>query len=267
VSGATGSDPPGRPVERAARGGLVAKGALYTVLGTLAARLAAGDTGADASQHGAMRSVADGPFGRVLLTVLAVGLLAYAGWRGVQAVRPPTGSSLPGWLLRTAMLARAAVYTAFALLAGATVLGVTVGRDGERTVTAALLSVPGGVVVVVAVGAVIVAVGIVQLREAWTADFLEELSLPSPGWRRVLALVGRAGHLARSAVFAVSGGFLVRAALRDDPDDAVGLDAALQEVVEGPGGTALLGAIAAGLVLYGGFCLLQARFARPREVD
>jgi hypothetical protein len=255
-------------VVRAARAGLVAKGSLYAILGGLAARLAVGERSEDASQQGAMRRVALQPFGRTLLSVLAVGLAGYALWRLWQTLDPPD-SSLPRWLVRLAMLVRGSIYLGFAFLAATEVVGATRHGDQEESTTAAVLAFPGGVALIVGVGLVIVTVGLMQFRHAWTAAFREHLdlaSLPASG-RRLVVAVGRAGHAARGAVFLASGGFLVRAALRAEPEEGVGLDAVLREVLEAPAGPWALGAIAAGLVLYGGFCLVQARFARPHEVD
>jgi hypothetical protein len=215
-----------------------------------------------------MRSVAAQPFGSLLLSILAIGLAGYALWRLRQVIDPPA-SSLPRWLLRSAMVVRATIYAGFAFLAGAEVVGAAIGGDQEESTTAALLALPGGVALVVAVGLIIVVVGLVQFREAWTCGFREHLDLStlSARSRRIVEWVGRAGHAARGAVFCVSGGFLVRAALRAEPDEGVGLDAVLHEVLEAPAGTAALAAIAAGLVLYGGFCILQARFARTERVE
>jgi hypothetical protein len=116
---------------------------------------------------------------------------------------------------------------------------------------------------------VIVAVGLVQFREAWTCGFRQHLDLSAvtTATRRLVEWTGRAGHAVRGVVFCIAGGFLVRAALRADPDEGVGLDGALREVVEAPAGPWVLAAIAAGLVLYGGFCLVQARFARTDQVE
>jgi hypothetical protein len=255
-------------VTRAARAGLVAKGWLYATVGVLAGRLALGERGEDASQRGAMSSVATQPFGRVLLTVLAMGLAGYALWRLWQVTSPPA-SSLPRWLVRATMVVRAGLYAGFAVLAAAEVIGAAQEGEDEASLTAAVLALPGGVLFVVGVGLVIVAVGVVQCREAWKAGFRAHLDLTRVGERRgrLVIAAGRVGHAARGVVFLAAGWFLVRAALRAEPDEGVGLDAALREVLDAPAGPWALGAIAIGLVLYGGFCLVQARCARPHEVE
>ena len=262
-----------RTVGRLARGGFVAKGALYAVVGVLAVQVAlGGDGGEDASQQGAIQTVSQQPFGRVLVVVLALGLTAYAAFRGLQALRgvAADASSLPDWLARTTFAVRAVLYAGMSVLAWREAVGA--GGDGggtEQSLTAWVLEQPGGPWAVAAVGAIIVVVGIVQLREGWTCGFRDHLDLQgiSGGARRKLEATGRVGHLARGVVFLLTGGFLVLAAWRHDPDTGVGLDAALQEVVDAPFGPPLLLAVGLGLVLYGGFCLVEARFLQPSRAD
>jgi len=71
------------------------------------------------------------------------------------------------------------------------------------------------------------------------------------------------GYVARGVVFALIGVFLVRAAWDYDPKEAVGFDGALAKLQQAPYGPLLLGLTAAGLVAFGLFCLVQARY---REV-
>jgi hypothetical protein len=64
--------------------------------------------------------------------------------------------------------------------------------------------------------------------------------------------------------------FLMQAALQTDPDKARGLGGALQALVLQPFGPYLLGAVALGLVAYGAFMLVVARYrriepSRPRQ--
>jgi hypothetical protein len=64
-------------------------------------------------------------------------------------------------------------------------------------------------------------------------------------------------------VFVLIGVFLLRASLQYDPREAIGIDGALRKVAQGEYGEALLGAVGAGLLAYGVYCLVQARY---REV-
>ena len=68
---------------------------------------------------------------------------------------------------------------------------------------------------------------------------------------------------ARGVVFGLIGFFLARAAYQYDPKEAVGLDGALSKLLQQHYGSALLGAVAAGLIAFGLYCLAEARY---REV-
>lgn len=249
-----------------ARAGFTARAVLYVLVGVLAARLALGDTGEDASQQGAMSTLAEGPFGSTLLATLAAGLVGYALYRVWQAVR---GRGDGGVVRRRVVpAARAGIYTLLSLLALQELRGAG-ERASESSVTAAVLDLPGGQILIAGVGVVVVGVGLEQLVKAWRGD-VHELArlgrLPARG-RRVAHAIGRAGHLGRAAVFALTGGFLIRAALTHDPEDGVGLDAALGEVVRAPFGTPLLLAVALGLVLFGVHCALEARYGRAADAS
>ena len=56
------------------------------------------------------------------------------------------------------------------------------------------------------------------------------------------------------------GVFVVRAAADYSPKDAIGLDGALQKLANAGYGPYLLGITAAGLVCYGLYCLVDARY-------
>jgi hypothetical protein len=63
-------------------------------------------------------------------------------------------------------------------------------------------------------------------------------------------------------VFGLIGAFLVKAALEYDPDEAIGIDGALAKLAGASYGSLLLGLTAAGLIAFGLFCAVQARYRR-----
>ena len=73
---------------------------------------------------------------------------------------------------------------------------------------------------------------------------------------------GVAGLAARGVIFAIVGVFLAKAAYEYDPQEAVGIDGALAKLADQAWGTWLLAAVAIGLLAYGAFCLVQARYRR-----
>ena len=75
-----------RGFEWLARGGFVARGLIYGIIGILAIKLAIGAGGTTTNQQGALKTIALQPFGQVLLILVAIGLGGYALWRLVHAL-------------------------------------------------------------------------------------------------------------------------------------------------------------------------------------
>ncbi len=248
----------------AARAGWVARGLLFIVTAVLALQLGLGQRREETNQHGAMEELAQKPFGKVLLLVLAVGLLAYAGWRLVEIVL--NRSQDRGFTARAKHVAHAAAYLALSFMALGTLLSPN-GQGGggqQQGITARVLSWPGGALLVGAVGLAVFATGLGIAWHVLQRMHREELELDemSGRQRRLIDLLAMAGNLGRALVFCLVGWFVVAAAVRNDPRQANGLDAALKELLQEPYGSWMLGVVAAGLALYGAFCLVSARCHR-----
>jgi hypothetical protein len=83
-------------MERLARLGYATEGAVYSLIGLLAAGAAFGTGGRATGQHGALEVVAGSPFDDILLGLISIGFLGYALWRGVQAVADPDREGTDG---------------------------------------------------------------------------------------------------------------------------------------------------------------------------
>jgi Domain of Unknown Function (DUF1206) len=239
-----------------ARAGLVAKGVSYVLVGVLALKLALGEGGAATSNTGAFEHVAGSSGGSILVVGLAVGLAAYALWRFIQAVQGDK------WPKRIGQASRGLVYGALAFSAVKIVVGA--GHEQSQTgkahkATAVVLSWPGGTWLVGAAGAVLVGIGIWQLYSGASRRFEEKWR----GHSDAGAIAGVVGHVARFVVFTLMGAFAIKAAADYDPQQSVGLDGALQKLAHAGYGSYLLGLTAAGLIAYGLFCFVDARYRDP----
>jgi Domain of Unknown Function (DUF1206) len=248
--------------------GFAAKGVLYAIVAVIAIKVAAGQGGNPEDQKGALATLADEPFGMVLLVALALGLSGYALWRLVEIVvgqRDKDG--VEDYAERAASVGRAIVYGALAAFAWAIVAG-SGGRasssGSEKQQTAMVLDWPGGVALVTIVGIIVIAIAVYQGYEAARHGFLDDLELArmSENERRTATFLGTIGHAARGVVFALIGVFLVKAAFEYDPSEAIGLDGALKELAGQPYGSVLLGLVATGLLLYALYCLVEARYRK-----
>jgi hypothetical protein len=251
-----------------ARAGISAKGVSYGIVGVLALMLAFGAGGKATSRQGALATLADEPFGGVLIALLAAGLAAYAIWRLILAVAssPEDGEELKGWGERGANVVRGLIYGALAFGALKILLG-SAGSTSEtqkaREATAGILSWPGGTWLVGIGGAALIGVGLWNAYHGIARRFEEDwrtgqMSEAARRWGRRAGVVG---HVARAVVFTLMGVFVIKAAVEYDPKEAIGLDGALKKLADAPYGPYLLGITAAGLVLYCLYCLVDARYA------
>ena len=254
-------------VEGLGRLGLAAMGVSYGIVAILALELALGVGGKATDRQGALQALAGHPVGKLLLILLAIGFAGYATWRLADAVfnRGGEDDDAKGWAKRLSELGKAALYIGLLVETLGIVLGHKQeggGDEKERGVTAWLLAHGGGKWVVVAIGLAVLGAGLWNLYRALSGQFLkhlkeEELKRVEERWVIAVAAVG---YSARAVVFGLIGAFVVHAGWVAKPREAIGLDGALRKLVAAPYGPALLGLVAAGLLAFGLYCLVQARY-------
>jgi hypothetical protein len=230
----------------------------------LAIKLAVGHGGKATSREGALHELAGESFGKVVLALLVVGFAAYALWRFVEAWAAP-GDDAKKWAKRAGSVGRGMIYAALAysaakLLAGAG--GSASQNERARETAETLFSWPAGTWLVGIAGAVVIGVGLWNLYRGLALKFEDRWRTGEMGAtaRRWAGRVGAVGHVARAVVFGLIGVFVVKAALEYDPKEAIGLDGALQKLASAEYGPYLLGLTAAGLLAYGLYCLVDARY-------
>jgi hypothetical protein len=254
-------------VERLARLGFAAKGIVYITVGVLATQAALGSGGATTDTQGAIATIGQQPFGRVLLGVLALGLLGHALWRFVEAAIDPErkGGDAKGIAKRIGYAVLGVVYVGLALTAVRLISGSgNSGGGSTQDWTARLMAQPFGRWLVGLLGLIVLGVGLYQFYQSYSAKFREKLKLGemSQTEQRWAIRSGRFGLAARGVVFGIIGGFLVQAALQYNPDKAQGLGGALQTLSQQRFGPWLLGIVAIGLIAYGLYMLISARYRR-----
>ena len=259
-------------IERLARLGFLAKAILYMTVGALATCAALRLAGTPAPMHGktvgsrgAMGTLIAAPAGRVLLVVLAIGLFGYAAWRTIDAIMDPERRH--GWKgiagrVRSAGIA--AVHFGLAYSAVRIAMGhFSAAQDGAKSQhwTARALATPGGAYALIAIAIAIAGYGAYQLYCAWRAKLDKKLSLDmSYRARQWVIGISRFGIAARGVVFLVTGILVALAARDHDPAKAAGPRRSLRELFEL--GTVPFVLVAVGLVAYGVYQLINARYRR-----
>ncbi len=247
-----------------ARLGLGARSVVWLVIGLLVLSVALGGS-EQTDQGGALRAVAEQPFGTALLVVLAVGFVGHGLWRLLTAAVGHAHEPDPKkrWAHRGAALVRGLVYLT---LGAATVRFLLDGssQDQTQSLTARLMGAPGGRALVGLVGLAVIGVGVAMAVKGVKHDHADDLvtgRMPA-GLRRPAVKIGVVGLLGRGAVFGLVGLFLVRAAVLFDPSEAKGLDAALQTVAAQPYGTVLLALAVLGILAYAVWSAVETLYKR-----
>lgn len=259
-------------VEKLARFGFAAKGVVYFLVGLLAVQVALGTGGKTTDSSGALTTLVRQPFGKVLLSLMTIGLLGYALWRLVQSLFDPEHAgekTSPKHIAQRLGYALSAIaYTALAFTAFRLVMG-TAGDSGNSTAdwTARLMAQPFGRWLVGLVGLVAIGVGFSYLYQAYKAKFQQHLNLHqmSPTERKWTKRLGQFGIGARGIIFAIIGIFLVLAALNANANEARGVGGALAALAAQPFGPWLLGTVALGFIAYSIYSLLEARYRQIQQ--
>ena len=253
-------------IERLARVGFLAKALLYITVGFLAATAALGLGGKAATdQHSAMMSLLTKPLGRVLLAVIALGLVGYAVWQIIEAIADPErhGRSAKGIAMRVRSFVTGGFHLALAFSAAKLALYQRDDRQDSSQAaqewTARALSKPGGKLIVGLAAAAFVGYGLYQLFKAKLDDRLALGQLGHTS-RRVVIGVSRFGIAARGIVFGMIGVMLARAAYAGNPKEAGGVSKSMRELFGF--GTGPFVAVAIGLVAYGVYQVINARYRK-----
>ncbi|MEJ8801786.1 DUF1206 domain-containing protein [Pontibacter sp. H249] len=263
--------PPPKWVENFARFGLAAKGVVYCLVGTLAF-MAAFEIGRKSTQsagkQGVFQFILEQPFGKWLLAIVAIGLVCYTLWRLIQGIKDTDnkGTDAKGIAKRLRFVFSGLVYGALAFLAAQMVLGNRSGNGGSggsrRMLVGELLQQPFGqwLVGILAVGTM--AIGLYQIYYGLSDKYKKNVQ--GAGLKHdmetKLVRMGKIGYIARGVVWIVIGYLFLKAALSSNAQEAGSSSQAFQFLETSSYGSFLLGAVAVGLIFYGAFMFMRAKY-------
>ena len=281
------SGSPGRTARIALSLGWLAKGGLFVVIGLLAIEIARrGYSSEDADQTGAIASVSTVFAGRALVFTLAVGLTCYAVWQLWAAITNREMTDPLGIAKRIGWVGLAIAYgllaqTAFviALADGLRSAEDDNGPTSPTGIAVRLFEVPGGRLLVGAIGIGTVAVGGYNAWKGLSGDHLDDIdthdidtddidaggnhSNGTREWHRgVLRVLGVSGFMARAVLLAIAGWLLIDAAMSYAPERAAGIDESLHELARASHGTVLLAVTGVGLMAAGAYDMVTFRRQR-----
>ena len=251
----------------AARAGFAVSGLLHLLIGFVAIQLALGTPGkaGPADQAGAVAQLAAQPQGLLLLWAGFAACVALALWQTSNAVfdygqleaRKKVGKKLSA-------AGKAVVFAVIALTFAASASGSSqTGGQSTSDFTVSIIKAPGGAVLLIAIGAAIAVAGLVFVVLGVKGSFKKDLRLPSSGTARsVVTGLGVVGYIAEGVALFLVGLLFIISTVSANPQESTGLDGGLKALREQPYGVYMLTAVGAGLICYGLYLMVKAKFAR-----
>ena len=257
-------------LEASSRFGFAANGFVYLSVGILMLASAIGMRGQSVDPHGLLYVLAQQPFGRLWLILIGAGLWAFVGWRVLQTVFDVDheGSTLQGWAVRAT---QGFSGLAYAVLASGVFelldeVGPAMGAEQlaeNQEKASILLGLPFGGAALIVVGLIIAGVGIGNVVMGLVNDFGATLICSKTVCRWVLPLA-RIGYVARGLAYLPLAMFVTLAGWRTRSSEVQTFATALDALERQPGGAIMLGVTAAGLIAFGAYAFVEARFRRIR---
>ncbi|MCW2363232.1 MULTISPECIES: DUF1206 domain-containing protein [Sphingobium] len=241
-----------------ARAGFATRGALYIVIAFLVLR-----AGRAEDPSGALEYVGDGG-GMILLGLMAAGLIGYGLWRLSDAAFniERHDDDTKGKISRVGAAASGLIHLFLAWQAIRLMQGTSGGSGGGTEEGAqSALQLPGGFILLIIGGLILIGTGLYQLFKAAKGSYLKHLEsqVARKAWAQ---WTGRLGYAARGIIFLITGGFLVSAGLDSQASEAGGMSDALAWLTN-PWDIL----IAIGLLGFGMFSLIEARYRRLQTVS
>lgn len=257
-------------VERFARFGFAAKSLVYLVASALSGAAALGYAAHATGPTDAVRTLASGPFGRILLVAAAPGLFGYALWRLSQAVTDArgVGHGLLGLIIRIADAVTGFIYAGLGYIVVHELLDPgQKAFSGTGHTLQSILGTTAGSWGVGVVGGIMMANGAVQLYKAVSGIYRKTLRLEEMGKvaRGLAEVLGRMAFAAWGVIFGLLGWSVIQAATSHQARQAHGVGGTLREVQatsQGAWDPWPLFLLAAGLLAFALYALLEVRWRK-----
>lgn len=257
-------------IKKLARLGFYTKGFLFIVIGLLAIFVAIGERGAKiADATGALTRIAGERYGKIILIVFVVGAVGHGAWnilRGAADV-DNAGKSLQG-IIKRAIAAGIGFFYLFLAFTGWTIISTAQIAENtpamQKTLTALLLALPLGAILVGLIGLIVIGAGVHECYSGVTGKYQETFKLHKLDNKNltVISILGFLGFVARGLIFGLMGYFFIVAAIDSNPNEAVGIDGALLTLSNSYFGKTVLFVTAVGLVCHGFLSLYEAKYRR-----
>ncbi|KYG72232.1 uncharacterized protein DUF1206 [Roseivirga ehrenbergii] len=252
-------------LEKLARFGIASKGFVYLLIGGLTAMTAFGIGGVKAGSTEAFQYISSNVIGKVILSLTAIGLFIYLIWTSTVAIKNPEeiDKDAQGWSTRFSYLSSGVFYGMLGFTAAKLVI-FPLSDSGDSQLFTPLLNSKFGVIFLYFMSVVFLIKTIFQIYLVASGIYKKKINtsdIESKRQKTVLIKAGIIGFAARALVFAVITFLTLKGAISANPDEVDGTNEAFH-FLEETFGTIILAVIAFGMIAFGFFVLLKAKYRR-----
>jgi hypothetical protein len=251
-----------------AQAGLLAKGVVYCLLGVLAFMAAfnfAGQSTNNTDKEGVFSFVHKQTGGQIMLATIALGLLCYCLWRGIQAFgdTEEKGKDAKGIASRARYMFSGLVYATLAAFAIKILFSSSKGseKNQKQDMVQEILDKPLGEWLLGIAAATIIGVGIYQIYYGLSEKYTKHVEKAGHNANKnLLLLSGKIGYVARGFVWLIIGWLFIKAALNSNASEAGETSKAFKFLAEASYGSYILAAVGLGLISYGLFNFVRVKY-------
>ncbi|MFZ6052797.1 DUF1206 domain-containing protein [Halocola ammonii] len=249
--------------------GYYAKGLVYSLIGLLTAMAVFGLGGDIEGKKGVVHFMMALPLGKILVGLVAIGLVCYCLWRIYEVIEDPNGDGSKNRIpTRLRYLYSSFVYAFIAynfIKPLAETFFDTDSGEGskKKAALAEILATDWGRWLVGAIAVLVLLQALFQFKLSISGKFMKKLN-DEPDFKHVYHTVknfGHAGYFARAVVFCILTYFLYEVIRYHNADQFKGFDGAFRWLLEMDYGSILVGIVALGFLAYGIFNMAVARYA------
>ena len=256
-----------KKLKNIARTGLVAKGVIYAIVGILTFMAAFNMGGQKAGKLQVIDFLEKQTFGKVILIIIAIGLLCYAFWRLTQAIKDPEniGKDKKGKAKRAGYFVTGLIYLGLGVIAFLDAINTANSSSGSSGKNSSFLASDIGLIVLGVIGIILVGVGIYQFTRIKEDKFEKKFSvkaLSEEKRKKTIYNSAYFGLASRGVIFLILGFFSIKAGFTSDPDKIKTTPEVFSFIEDSSYGSWLLGVVAAGLIAYAIYTFMLAKYRR-----
>ncbi|QOD61892.1 DUF1206 domain-containing protein [Polaribacter haliotis] len=245
--------------------GIITKGIIYSLVGILTLLAALNVGGEVSGKNQVVQFLGNQIFGKILLIIIAIGLIFYSIWRLYSAFfdGKNEGSDKSGIFKRIGYFFSGTIYGTLAYSISAKIINLESSGSSKNTAVEALINNEGGLYLLYVISIVLFCVGCYQFYKGYSGKFLNDIKKTNhSNYPKILEKTGKYGHISRGISFAIFGFFVSVAAYEKDASAIKGIQEMFSFLREFSWGNMLMGFMATGFICYGVYQYFLARYSK-----